>query len=122
VFAERLSEAIRERGWSQNEAGRYLGVTGKQVGRYISGEQQPTLPVAIRLADRLGVTLDELAGRAEPASEPREVTVLVDGEAWQARPIPTTHHATRDEALGAVRARTAVVLEAAARRLRRTGT
>jgi transcriptional regulator with XRE-family HTH domain len=63
VFAERLSEAIRERGWSQNEAGRYLGVTGKQVGRYISGEQQPTLPVAIRLADRLGVTLDELARR-----------------------------------------------------------
>jgi transcriptional regulator with XRE-family HTH domain len=89
VFAERLRQAIDERGWTQNQAGRYLGVSGKQIGRYLDGAQ-PTLPVAARFAQRLGVTLDELAGRAAPTASqrPRKIYIVIDGEAWAGRMLP----------------------------------
>jgi transcriptional regulator with XRE-family HTH domain len=40
------------------------GVRLRQIRRYESGEQQPVLPVAVRLASALGVTVNELAGLA----------------------------------------------------------
>ena len=37
-----------------------LGVSQTTVSRYASGDQEPTIGVAIRIANTLGVTLDEL--------------------------------------------------------------
>jgi transcriptional regulator with XRE-family HTH domain len=83
VFAEYLARALEDRGWSKRQAGLYLGVSDKQVDRYLKGAQ-PTLPVAAKLASRLGVTVDELAGvsRLEPQQQPRQVVLLIDGEPW----------------------------------------
>lgn len=39
-----------------------VGINTRQINRYESGEQQPALGVAQRLAVALGVSLDELAG------------------------------------------------------------
>jgi transcriptional regulator with XRE-family HTH domain len=47
---------------SQAELARAAGVHVRQIRRYESGEQQPVLGVAVRMASALGVTLDELAG------------------------------------------------------------
>ena len=47
---------------SQAELARAAGVHVRQIRRYESGEQQPVLAVAVKMAAALGVTLDELAG------------------------------------------------------------
>src|SRR5438067_11396652 len=65
---EQLGEIIRRRrtnlGLSQSELAEAAGVHLRQIRRYESGEQQAVLPVAGRLANALGVTVNELAGLA----------------------------------------------------------
>src|SRR4051794_38977142 len=51
------------------------GVHLRQIHRYESGEQQPALDVAHRLASALGVTLDELPGGTSDR-------VKLDGTWW----------------------------------------
>ena len=48
---------------SQADLAEAAGVHLRQVRRYESGEQQPVLSVAVRLADALSLTMNELAGR-----------------------------------------------------------
>lgn len=63
-----MSEVIRQRradlGMSQGALARAAGVDTRQIRRYEAGEQQPLLSVAIAIADALGISVTELAGRA----------------------------------------------------------
>jgi transcriptional regulator with XRE-family HTH domain len=63
-----MSEVIRRRrtdlGLSQSALARAAGVDTRQIRRYEAGEQQPLLSVAIAIADALGISVTELAGRA----------------------------------------------------------
>lgn len=63
---DQLGEVIRQRrqelGLSQSELADAAGVHLRQIRRYEAGEQQPVLPVAVRLASALGVTVNDLAG------------------------------------------------------------
>jgi transcriptional regulator with XRE-family HTH domain len=63
------------------------GVSPRQINRYESGDQDPTLDVASRIARRLGLTIDELAGYAPPSV--RSVRLEIDGLAYDARPAGT---------------------------------
>jgi len=79
-----LGEVIKRRrrvlGLSQAELAEGAEVHLRQIRRYESGEQQPVLAVAARLAATLGVTVDELAGIAgDPVS--------LDGAWWAARQL-----------------------------------
>lgn len=49
---------------TQQQLADLAGVTSRQIGRYEEGSQAPTLPVAVKLADALGISLTELAGRS----------------------------------------------------------
>lgn len=56
--------ALREaRGMSQGELGKHLNTSRQAIHAYESGISQPTLALAIRLADTLDVSLDDLVGR-----------------------------------------------------------
>src|SRR4051795_12641854 len=61
-FGEIIKRLRQEAGLSQAGLAAAAGVHTRQITRYESGEQQPALGVAHRLAVALGVTLDELAG------------------------------------------------------------
>src|SRR5215211_4673001 len=61
-FGEIIRRLRQEAGLSQAGLAAAAGVHTRQITRYESGEQQPALGVAQRLAQALGVTLDELAG------------------------------------------------------------
>jgi transcriptional regulator with XRE-family HTH domain len=61
-FADVIRRLRQEAGLSQAGLAAAAGVHQRQINRYESGEQQPALNVAHRLAVALGVTLDELAG------------------------------------------------------------
>ena len=74
AIIRRLREDL---GLSQSELARNAGVHLRQIRRYESGEQQPVLPVAVRLADALGVSVNELAGK--PIDR-----VQLDGTWWAA--------------------------------------
>lgn len=74
-----MAEVIRQRraalGMSQGDLARAAGVDTRQIRRYEAGEQQPLLSVAVTIADALGISVSELAGRT-----PNRVTVT--GEWW----------------------------------------
>jgi transcriptional regulator with XRE-family HTH domain len=61
-FGEIIRRLRQEAGLSQAGLAAAVGIHTRQITRYESGEQQPALDVAKRLAQALGVTLDELAG------------------------------------------------------------
>jgi len=51
---------------TQAELAREIGVDTRQINRYETGETEPTLAVARRLAERLRISMDELAGEVAP--------------------------------------------------------
>ena len=57
-----IKEKREERGLSQSALARLVGIEARQVRRYEAGESHPTLPVAAKIAEALGITVDELAG------------------------------------------------------------
>src|SRR4051794_37798191 len=76
-FGEIIKRLRQEAGLSQAGLAAAAGVHTRQITRYESGEQQPALGVAQRLAHALGVTLDELAG--SPSDR-----INLDGTWWTA--------------------------------------
>jgi transcriptional regulator with XRE-family HTH domain len=62
-----MPEVIRqrrtERGMSQKDLATAAGVDVRQIRRYEAGEQQPLLSVAVAIADALGISVAELAGK-----------------------------------------------------------
>jgi transcriptional regulator with XRE-family HTH domain len=62
-----MPEVIRqrrtERGMSQRDLATAAGVDVRQIRRYEAGEQQPLLSVAVAIADALGISVTELAGK-----------------------------------------------------------
>src|SRR3954453_3916987 len=61
-FGDVVRQLRQDAGLSQAGLAAAAGIHLRQIHRYESGEQQPALDVAQRLATALGVTLDELAG------------------------------------------------------------
>lgn len=74
-----VPDVIRQRrqelGMSQAELARAVGIDPRQIRRYESGDQQPLLSVAIAIADALGISVNDLAGRPSHG-------VSVTGEWW----------------------------------------
>jgi transcriptional regulator with XRE-family HTH domain len=61
-FGEVIRARRQELRLSQAELAAAAGVHLRQIRRYETGEQQPVLAVAAKMATTLGITLDELAG------------------------------------------------------------
>ncbi|MFC6011874.1 helix-turn-helix domain-containing protein [Nocardia lasii] len=82
-----IQERRRLLGLSQPALATAIGVSSRQITRYESEEQSPTLPVAVRLADALQISLAELAGIVDNR-------VDLAGRWWAAWQKPANH---RDE-------------------------
>jgi len=78
-----MSQVIRRRraelGMSQADLGAAAGVDARQIRRYEAGQSQPTLSVAVAIADALGISLEELASNSRAAVKevPRAAPVSV---------------------------------------------
>jgi DNA-binding XRE family transcriptional regulator len=57
----------KERELTQIELGQAVGVGQTSIANIESGNQVPSLPLAVKLAEVLGVSLDELVTEIEPA-------------------------------------------------------
>lgn len=64
-FGQRLLEARKKAGLSQDELAKKLGTKGPAVGRYERDEMKPSVEVAAKMAEILEVSLDYLVGQTD---------------------------------------------------------
>lgn len=64
-FSERLRELREERGLSQYDLGRLVGVTDATINRYERDQRKPDYEMLIKLSNLFHVTLDYLVGRSD---------------------------------------------------------
>ena len=60
AFGDRLSLARKQKKIRQADLGKMIGTSGDIIGKYERGENTPSIEVATKIADALGVTLDYL--------------------------------------------------------------
>jgi transcriptional regulator with XRE-family HTH domain len=65
AFSERLAYARKQKIIKQADLGKLVGTSGDIIGKYERGENIPSIEVAARIADALGVTLDYLVKDGE---------------------------------------------------------
>ena len=70
-MGERLQKLRKAAGLSQAALAKAAGVPLGTLRGWEYGRRTPLLDAAAKLADALGCTLDELAGRAEPKAKGR---------------------------------------------------
>ena len=68
TFGDNVARARKARGLSRAELADKLGSSAPVMGRYERGEMTPSVEIAAKLADALGVSLDYLTGRTSAAA------------------------------------------------------
>lgn len=63
IFATRLREARKRKGWTINQMAEKAGIAANSISGYERGKGEPTMFALVLLADTLGVTTDYLTGR-----------------------------------------------------------
>lgn len=63
AFGQRLRELRKQRGISQNELSKHIGVSKSSVNMYERGEREPSLETLEAIADFFNVNMDYLLGR-----------------------------------------------------------
>ncbi|MCL2673979.1 MAG: helix-turn-helix domain-containing protein [Defluviitaleaceae bacterium] len=64
-FFSRIVEIRQSKKMLQKDVAEAIGISIRQYQRYEKAEQQPTLPIIIKLADYFGVSADYLLGRSD---------------------------------------------------------
>lgn len=69
TFAERLSAARKDKGWSQSELARIMGLSPQAVQGWESGRSAPRNAKLFTLSQHLGVTVESLMGEDDPVRD-----------------------------------------------------
>ena len=77
-LGNRITELRKQRGWSQNELSKHIGVSREIVGRYERNDAVPSIDVAKRIANAFGVSLDYLVGDSEQELDKNMLTRIKD--------------------------------------------
>ncbi len=64
-FPERIIALKTSKNLLQKDIANSINISIRNYQRYEKGEQQPTLPVLLKLADYFNVSLDYLVGRSD---------------------------------------------------------
>jgi len=65
TFSDKLSFVRKQKKIKQSDLGKMVGTSGDIIGKYERGENTPSIEVASKIADALGVTLDYLVKDGE---------------------------------------------------------
>ena len=65
TFGERIQLIRKQLKWSQTDLAKKIGTSAPIIGRYEREEIKPSIDVASKIADALGVTLDYLLGKSD---------------------------------------------------------
>ena len=86
IIGNKILALRKERTWSQQQLAKMIGTSGPIIGRYERGEMVPSVEVAKKLADTLGITLDYMvddAGRNADIKDKAMLQRLMDIEAME---------------------------------------
>lgn len=74
VIGNRLKEARKAKGMTQEELGNIVGVTPEAIGNYENEKREPKGVIFTKLLDALGVSADFILGRTDSATyiEPQQ--------------------------------------------------
>lgn len=67
-FGERIAKGRKARQLTRTALAELIGSSAPVIGRYERAEMTPSVQIAARLADALGLSLDYLTGRASEAA------------------------------------------------------
>ena len=59
----RIKRALKKAGLSQRDLADHTGLSKSMISRIVSGERMPALPVALKLADKLGMSVETFTKR-----------------------------------------------------------
>lgn len=65
TFGERCIQVRKKKKMSQAQMGKLLGIDGDAYGRYERNEVRPSIEMAAKIANALGVSLDYLVGNTD---------------------------------------------------------
>ena len=80
TFGECITSLRKVVGLSQNELGKAVGTSGDIIGKYERNEVKPSIEVASKIADYLGVSLDYLLGKTSVKMDKANMKRLQDLE------------------------------------------
>lgn len=63
MVGQRIKELREQHGWTQFELGSASGIQPSAISRWEQGKTRPSIDSAMKIADALGITLDDLVGR-----------------------------------------------------------
>ena len=72
----RLKQAVKDSGKSNKAVAELTGVSESTVSRYLSGDQSPPFDFVVKVAEALGLSLDELTGNPTGAKHAAENAAL----------------------------------------------
>jgi transcriptional regulator with XRE-family HTH domain len=80
TFISNLKKHLSLKGITQNELAEHLGIKQGSVSDWMRKDIYPTLANAVKIADFLGITLDELVLDKRPYSELEQRLIMVQEE------------------------------------------
>lgn len=97
TFKTQLKELLTERGLKQADLCHMTKIPSSQISNYIAGKTSPSLDNARIIAEKLGVTLDELVGRKVEAktTEPTQTIECTADEAEMIRKFHALNEHTK---------------------------
>jgi transcriptional regulator with XRE-family HTH domain len=63
-FGDRVTQARKEKGLSREELAELIGTSAPIVGRYERGDMMPSIEIATKISEAVGVSLDFLVGKS----------------------------------------------------------
>ncbi len=64
-LGKRILELRKDKGLTREKLGKTIGTSGAIIGRYERNERTPSVEIARKMAEALGVSLDYLVGNTE---------------------------------------------------------
>jgi len=65
TFGEKIVLLRKQLKWSQSDLAKHVGTSAPIIGRYERGEIKPSIEVAAKIAEALGVMVDYLIGNSD---------------------------------------------------------
>jgi Predicted transcriptional regulators len=78
MFAERLKKLRTDKGLSQEDLAKIVGVKQQTIGGWENGRTEPDHQITCKLADFFGVTTDELLGRENKLLVPKNGIITMN--------------------------------------------
>lgn len=80
TFGERIISLRKKLKWSQSDLAKKVGTSAPIIGRYERNEIKPSIEVAKKIADELGVTIDYLIGGSDQIFDKKLLKKIQDIE------------------------------------------